>query len=297
MFKLKDILFKLKNLRIKPKLSLAFLLVSLVPLLSVAFIVYVTADRALTRSTEDAGRALKKAATRQLQANRELKQAAIKNDFKRISDQIVSFSENLMVVEAMREFSTAFSRFEEETQLAPGDVQRMRTDLSAYYRNEFARQYRAANNNRQPHSDLLLQDLPTVSIAAQYAYISENIHPLGEKLQLDRANGEASYHALHQRIHPVVRSYLERFSYYDIFLVDIDTGYVVYSVFKEIDFATSLIDGPHAQSNFADAFRKARELRNPDEVILVDYQQYAPSYEAPAVLLPPPSSMAISALG
>jgi methyl-accepting chemotaxis protein len=43
-----------------------------------------------------------------------------------------------------------------------------------------------------------------------------------------------------------VRNYLEKFGYYDIFLVDPETGDIVYSVFKELDYSTSLIDGPYA---------------------------------------------------
>ena len=36
-----------------------------------------------------------------------------------------------------------------------------------------------------------------------------------------------------------VKQYLEKFGYYDIFLVD-NQGNVVYSVYKEVDFATNL---------------------------------------------------------
>jgi hypothetical protein len=50
----------------------------------------------------------------------------------------------------------------------------------------------------------------------------------------------AAYSKAHKIYHPLIRSYLEKFKYYDIFLVDHETGNIVYSVYKEVDFGTSL---------------------------------------------------------
>lgn len=48
----------------------------------------------------------------------------------------------------------------------------------------------------------------------------------------------------HAKIHPIISNYLEKFGYYDIFLVDAVHGNVQYSVFKELDYGTSLKSGP-----------------------------------------------------
>ncbi len=93
---------------------------------------------------------------------------------------------------------------------------------------------------------------------------------------------------LHANVHPVIRNFLEKFGYYDIFLVDPESGDIVYSVFKELDYSTSLKDGPYANTNFGEAFRRANMLTNKDEVVLVDYEQYTPSYEAPASFIASP---------
>ncbi len=57
---------------------------------------------------------------------------------------------------------------------------------------------------------------------------------------------------------------------------------IVYSVSKDVDFATSLVDGPYANTNFGKAFREAAALSAADAVVLKDYEPYKPSYEAPA---------------
>ena len=112
--------------------------------------------------------------------------------------------------------------------------------------------------------------------------------PLGSKHLLDRAKDESSYSALHAKYHPPVRSYLEKFGYYDIFLVDPQNGDIVYSVFKELDYSTSLSTGPYANTNFGRAFQLANQAGNKDFVVLIDFEQYAPSYEAPASFIASP---------
>ncbi len=103
----------------------------------------------------------------------------------------------------------------------------------------------------------ILGSLDPITLSFQQDYISLNPHPLGSKDTLDKVLGTASYHKTHENYHPEIRTFLQTFSYYDIFLVDIDSGNIVYSVFKELDFATSLIDGPYSNTNFASAFNQA----------------------------------------
>ena len=69
---------------------------------------------------------------------------------------------------------------------------------------------------------------------------------------------------------------------YDIFLVDAETGFIVYSVFKEVDYATSLKSGPYRDTGIGKVFRKALEATSPDAVVIEDFAPYEPSYNASA---------------
>jgi PAS domain S-box-containing protein len=122
----------------------------------------------------------------------------------------------------------------------------------------------------------------------QNLYIASNQNVTGEKHLLEQAEEASSYSQSHKLYHPVIRNYLQRFGYYDIFLVDHQTGHIVYSVFKEVDYATSLLTGPYKHTNFASAFRSAKEAKNKDFVKLVDYAPYYPSYNAPASFITSP---------
>lgn len=224
----------------------------------------------------------------QLAAVRDLKNAEIVDYFGTIRDQAISLSEDVMVVEAMVEFRNAFDQVVESRALGENELAEMRTELRQYYEDSFASEYQQQNEGRSANANNRLQQIDDSAIALQHAYIFSNSNPLGSKHLLDAADTATEYDRLHARYHPSIRGFLERFGYYDIFLADIDSGRIVYSVFKELDYATSLRNGPYAQTNFARAFRQAAENCGPGEVALVDFECYWPSYEAPASFIASP---------
>ncbi|EIC23552.1 methyl-accepting chemotaxis protein [Thiorhodovibrio frisius] len=223
---------------------------------------------------------LRSEAFHRLTAVREIKRAAVERYLTDVLNQSRTFASDGMIVEAMQGFTGAFAEQGEAVAAVPGEVERLRAALADYYQGPFAERY-AELNGSPPDWQALLDPLPGATLALQNLYIGDNSHPLGEKHRLDAASDGSAYSALHRRFHPWIRSYLEAFGYYDIFLVNSGSGEIVYSVFKELDYATSLMDGPYAETNFADAFRRA-DAAPPGEVVLVDFARYTPSYEAPA---------------
>jgi methyl-accepting chemotaxis protein len=207
--------------------------------------------------------------------------------FASIENQIVTFSEDRMVVDAMCEFKKLFPAVREENALTGEDVERMKSELAGYYVGQFDVQYEE-QNGRSAEPLQYLKQLDADTLTLQYYYIQANPNPLGSKETMDRAEDHSAYSELHGKVHPIIRTYLQKFGYYDIFLVDSETGKIVYSVFKELDYGTSLLDGPYSQTNFGEAFRRANEAKDKQAVVLVDYEQYAPSYEAAASFIASP---------
>ena len=121
----------------------------------------------------------------------------------------------------------------------------------------------------------------------QRLYITENPHPTGGKDNLDAARDGSAYSDAHRRYHPWMRQFLRERGYYDIFLFDPD-GNLVYTVFKELDYATNLVDGRWADTDLGRAFRAARDNPRPDFQVFFDFQPYAPSHDAPASFLAAP---------
>lgn len=281
-------MFKLSNVKLKPKLITLFLLVGIAPLIVACLVSLRVADSSLGDASGHAEDALKEQVFNQLSAIRENKKSSIERYFASIRNQIVTFSENRMVVEAARDFRGAFREFKVGEAGAGKSLGQIRSELRTYYTNEFAPEYRAQNDGNSPDVAGFFAGLDDEAVTLQYAYIRANSFPLGSKHMLDRAPAQNAYNRLHARVHPVVRSYLEKFGYYDIFIADPETGDIVYSVFKELDYGTSLIDGPYAGTNFGEAFRRANQAGNKDAIVLVDFEQYPPSYEAPASFIASP---------
>ena len=109
-------------------------------------------------------------------------------------------------------------------------------------------------------------------------YIKNNPHPLGERHKLDKGDNNSPYDQLHAQYQPWFRTNLEQKGFYDIFLVDTD-GNLVYTAYKEAEFATNLINGPWRNTGVADV---ARRLLKGEPKAIVDFATYAPSNNIPA---------------
>ena len=263
------------KMNLRSKLLLQFLVVGIVPLSIMGILAYVMASQSLEN-----------AAFEKLSSVQQVKKSSVERYFQGIKDQIITFSENQMIIDAALETKKEFHRYADK--LSSEKIESMKKQLFTYYSGPFANEYRAQNKGADPKVKEKIDQLDNKGIALQYHYIQANYHPLGSKHLLDGADDSSGYSRVHQKIHPIIRSYLEKFGYYDIFIVDADTGHIIYSVFKELDYATSLLDGPYKDTNFAEVFKSATESSNKDFIRLIDYKQYAPSYEAPASFIASP---------
>ena len=121
----------------------------------------------------------------------------------------------------------------------------------------------------------------------QRLYITDNKHDLGEKHLLDAADDGSAYSRVHAAYHPWFRQFLIERSYYDIFLFDTN-GNLIYSVFKELDYATNLNSGEWKDSDLGNAFRAALENGKAGSISFFDFKPYGPSHGAPASFISTP---------
>jgi class 3 adenylate cyclase len=180
-----------------------------------------------------------------------------------------------------RTFSEAVAELE-NIELTPEQT----AELEAWYRSDYL-----------PPLDVMVEGTPeflslfpetNAARYLQYHYIAKNPYPRDTRVQLDDAADGSAYTAFHQETHPQLRRIALGFGYYDLFLIDITSGVVVYSTAKEVDLGTSLVRGPHAMSNLARLFREVQ--RNPDRgaARIIDFEHYRPSYGEPAMFIAAP---------
>jgi methyl-accepting chemotaxis protein len=266
-------------MQIKQKMIIGSLLLAAVPVILAGIVLNGIASGKAKESLEEQ-------VTHQLTSVRELKKNQIEDYFNTIRNQVVTLSSDTMIIDALQEFREAFNGY--RTEVVGDKLDDDRKQLATYYSNEFSNTYKTQNPGESIDTTAIMSKLSDDAVALQYQYIRANKNPLGEKDALIDAADGSSYGFAHKRFHPHIREYLKKFGFYDIFLVDIKTGNVVYTVFKELDFATSLINGPYAGSGLAQAFRGAAASDDPNYVELVDFAPYLPSYEAPASFIASP---------
>ncbi len=226
-----------------------------------------------TISYMNAKKTLKAESFNKLIAVREMKADQITSYFYQIKDQLLALSEDPFIAEAMLGFTKGYYNIDSEIN-KPGQLTKSATNINYYIDSTFipALEKNSVSVNpksvfsRKPHT-ILLQDF----------YLASNPNPLGQKLKLDSISIKCTYNTIHKKFHPVIRSFLQRFGYYDVFLID-TTGAVIYTVCKETDFASSLTDGPFKNTNLATCFTKAMQIKTKNQAVLVDFNEYMPSY-------------------
>ena len=127
----------------------------------------------------------------------------------------------------------------------------------------------------------------------QDVYIDQNPNIEGEKHFLDYADDGSAYSQVHKLYHSYFRKLVEKKGYYDVFIFNTE-GELVYSVFKERDFATNFLEGEYKDTGLGEIVRASlSEVAEPSadgetNVYFQDYATYAPSYGAPASFIGAP---------
>lgn len=121
----------------------------------------------------------------------------------------------------------------------------------------------------------------------QSLYITENPHPTGEKDKLYDAGDGSLYSAVHAKYHPWFHQLQQEREYYDVFLFDLNAN-LVYSVFKELDYATNMDTGDWRATDLANAFRVAVRATSFEDDYFFDFKPYKPSFDAPASFISKP---------
>lgn len=270
-----NVLGKVKNLRLTGKMVSAMMFAGMLPLIVASVVIGGLASNAL-----------KDAATNQLDSLVAVKKTQVESYFDQIRKQAITFSEDKMVVDAMSEFSDSFAELGAYYDANSPVIESKRRQVDDFYKSQFKRQFQTINSSAVSVAALVPNTAS--EIIAQQLYIANNDNPLGSKDTLNAANDGSVYSQVHSEYHPIFRNFLKKFGYYDIFLVEPTNGNIVYSVFKEVDFATSLKNGPYKDTNFSRAVEQAKLLGPGDSATLVDFEPYLPSYDGPASFIASP---------
>ena len=225
---------------------------------------------------------LRKASFDKLEVLRETKARQVEDYFEQLRHQMEVLSASPLTIEALHAFRAAYR--------SAGASPALTDEQAALLRHHYTNEYLAALKDSTKDAGSVEALLPRDAAARylQYHFVAGNPHPLGEGEALVEALGAGRYGETHARYHPIFRRNLHELGSYDLFLIDAASGDIVYSVGKEVDFATNLLTGPYANTHLGTLFRKVRETSDVEAVHLADFEPYAPSLYKPAIFMAAP---------
>jgi class 3 adenylate cyclase len=242
-----------------------------------AVAVLVTAALGYVRSRD----ALEAAIYDQLTSARIAKARQVETYFHTTRDELRLLASSKMVLEALRGMREGVDDLDRQR-----PPEEMRKKVEAWYaENVLPHLKRMYGKNASVQEYLPGQRSGTY---LQYHYIVNNPHAGARRILLDDAGDGSKYSAVHAIYHPLLRAAARTTGFWDFMIADARDGHLVYAMMKEIDFATSLREGPYRKSNVAAAVARCLAATDPSTVCFEDYAPYVPSDGAPIAFMAAP---------
>ena len=209
----------------------------------------------------------------QLTSVRESKRAQVQTWLKEMQSHVQAMAIDRSVITASREFISAYQRLEDKT---------LSHDQLANLKNYYVQQYLPQLSKKLKISPLLEHYLPVRNDRQylQYHYISQ-----AQTTDKDSSDNKSYYAGVHQYYHPVFREMIQAYGIEDMFLVDIKTGDIVYSVMKNVDFSRNLYSGAFSVSNLGNLAKTIHDTQSHGKVSISDFDFYKPSYGKPSAFM------------
>ncbi|MEM8610628.1 MAG: adenylate/guanylate cyclase domain-containing protein [Cyanobacteria bacterium P01_H01_bin.105] len=199
---------------------------------------------------------------------------------KGLRDQLEILSEDRTVVSAMVDFNAAYRGLQSES--IPNEwVEAIET----YYARDFLPAL--AENVEGPQILANYRPLGQASQYLQYHYLINNVAS-DEDGSTTSATDNSVYAQPHATYHPIFQALIDKYGYDDLYLIDFDSGEIVYSVNKQPDYGTSLDRGPYRRSSLAEVIAAVRNNPGRGFVQVVDFKPYVPRKATPVAFFAAP---------
>ena len=225
---------------------------------------------------------LTQAVQSQMVSLREIRKQQLNDYFGSLASSLRAMAGNAALLDGYKSLRQAAGTTADGTK--PEALRQLREELRPSYAKDFTLEFSKRNPQAPAGVQALLDALDPVALTLQHAFIAANPNPQGAKNKMTEPAERSAYGAAHARLHPSLETFRDRLGFYDIFLIDTQTDRIIYTAFKELDFATSLADGPAAKSGLGDVYRKAKAGKA-DTVAMSDYAPYFISYNDQAAFM------------
>jgi PAS domain S-box-containing protein len=264
------------SLSIRWKIQIAILMSTLVALCILILMVLILQRRTSIRNAHD-----------KLYLLQDTKSRHTEDYFNNLANRIRTFSTDRMTLDIFKALSESFLGITDDNYVTPGvdSYSKASKLLEGFYNNEVL----PVIEERTKESPKLQAFLPpdTLQQIMQYLYLAGNTKPFGLKHSINEASDASTYSLMHSQYHQVLLNYARKAGLSDILLIDYRSGYVFYSVKKNLDFATNLYDGPYKNSALAKVFKTVVGMPE-GSVKFTDETLYIPALLKPEIFVSSP---------
>ena len=253
---------RLRSLGFQSKLLIMLLAVSVISVLVAGLIGYISGTNSL-RAAE----------YQRLTQLRESRARAITAFYDGITNAATVLTHSSATVTAVKEFTGAFAELQ-KTPLPPG----AREAVDRYYADVFDPALTKGTGTKVDGA--LFRPTSNAQTYLQSLYTVPAKGDFNASAKVLSAGDPSAWSALNARYQPFFSDFASRFGFDDAMLLDTD-GNVVYSTYKQVDIGANILGPPYKSTNLADAYQQAIRASSVDEVILTDFQNYAPAYGKP----------------
>ncbi|MDH5180352.1 MAG: methyl-accepting chemotaxis protein [Gammaproteobacteria bacterium] len=262
--------------KLREKILLAFALLATITIV-------VTSLSLWFKANNKAEIAIEEQVNDRLLALNEIRKHQIQDYFKTLQRNIRAYSIDSLTVSMVQSLDRGFRK--DAGQIKGSDEDKK--NLAAYYKNAFSKYFNEKNGHDPESLELLVEKMDPVAVSFQQGYIAGNDAPFGEKhFLLDPDDGKL-YNTEHATRHQQLQTFKAKLGVAEIYLVN-PQGYVIYSTNKNIDFATSLKNGPFAQTALGRVFTESIAAESHEHVSLSDFTAYLPAFNEQSAFIASP---------
>ncbi len=260
--------------KIKTKLTVAFVLLAAIPLVISGIVMNVQVNSATLE-------ALSEQVQNRLLTLREIKKSQIEEYLSDLRSKVKTYSVDPVTVSAIQSLSLGYST---DKRNALQDISEKRAELVKFYKTSFTETYNKRNATPYTDADNFVKQLSDSAVLQQFFFLALNQSPFGEKYNLRDPDNGLSYSSRHLGKHAQMLSFKKQLDVDDILLVNAK-GDVVYSIQKNIEFATSLTNGPLKDSSLARAHQAAMAAKDSSVVVFTDMSPYIGDFNNPVMFV------------
>lgn len=262
--------FNSNTTSLKQKLLAVMFIIGFVSVSLIAFLGFTSGKNAVATLAES-----------QLTMARDLRKEFLISYYANVANSVITLSQDTEVIRAMENFAFAFKKLPDESKAnfdaLKSENKKLLSDFMAKVNEDTGLNYNSNDFDTEDPSAIVLRNL----------YITNSPFSQGEKHKLNSASDGSTYSKFHAKFQPYMKLRIERYKYYDIFLIN-NSGEIVYTYFKELDYATNLNSPGMRETGIGILYQELKNSEDKSKILNSKFTLYAPSLGAPAQFMGTP---------